>query len=75
MENITVNIDTEFIPLNQLLKLSGIADSGSFAHHLIEQGQIYLQGKPVSEKRRKIYHGYEVIVGNEYKIIVQKNED
>ena len=46
-------INTEFIRLNQLLKLAGILNQGSDVRFLLEEGRILLNGRPVSERGRK----------------------
>lgn len=52
---IKVKIDTDYIKLDQLLKLSGLVGSGSQAHMLIEDGYVKVNGEVASQKRKKIY--------------------
>ncbi|MBU1369686.1 MAG: RNA-binding S4 domain-containing protein [Bacteroidetes bacterium] len=53
----------EYIQLNQLLKLTGIADSGGDANQLILDGLVKVNEQPASEKRKKIRAGDIIQVG------------
>lgn len=55
MEKFTVQIETEYITLTNLLKYANVVMSGGQAHELIEAGFVKLNGQPVSEKRKKVY--------------------
>ncbi len=59
---ITVPITTEFIELNQLLKLAGLVDSGAAGKHLVASGVVQLDGQPESRKTAKIRPGQKVSV-------------
>lgn len=50
----TVNIRTEFIKLDQLLKYAGVADSGAFAKELILEGFVSVNGEIETRRGRKI---------------------
>lgn len=50
----------DFIQLNQLLKFTGIADSGGDANQLILNGEIFVNDIIVNEKRKKIRAGDQV---------------
>lgn len=65
-----IQISTEDIQLNQALKLAGVLQTGGEIARLIEAGDIKLNGKPVSEKRKKLRDGDIVRVGEdgEYRI-------
>lgn len=54
----------EFIQLNQLLKLTGIADSGGNANQLILNGEVNVNKETASEKRKKIRAGDFIQVGD-----------
>ncbi len=47
----------EFIPLNQLMKAVDWVSSGSEAHLYIEQGEVYVNGEVVTQKRKKLRPG------------------
>ena len=75
MEKITIEIDTEYIELNKLLKMVNLAASGGEANTLITQGLVQLDGEEVTAKRKKIYPNTTVVVENLYSITVYKNAD
>lgn len=57
-----IAITTDFIKLDQLLKYSGIADSGSFAKELIYEGFVYYNGEVCTMRGKKVYPGDKVRV-------------
>jgi len=63
MEKVDINITTEYIKLDQLLKFSGIAESGADAKYIIHTEKVFLNGEKVTERGRKIRSGDVVIVG------------
>ena len=69
MEKISVKITTEYIKLYQLLKLSGIAESGAEAKYMIKENTILLNGEEVSQRGKKIRPG-DVVVFRETEINV-----
>lgn len=65
-----VKIDSEFIKLGQLLKLTGVATSGVEAKYMILEGNVKLNKVVVLERGKKIHHGDIVEVeGVEYKVL------
>jgi len=54
---IEIKIDTEFIKLGQLLKMSGLADSGSYAKMYIVEGMVSVNGEVDIRRGRKVYPG------------------
>lgn len=66
----TFSIDTEYIPLIQLLKATRIANSGGEAQMLVEQGLISLNGNRESRKRAKIRDG-DVVKYGKTEIVVK----
>lgn len=72
MERIDVEIVTEFINLNNLLKFSGVIESGGQANEVITAGLIKLNDVVVTEKRKKVYPGDVVNVDGEVEILVTK---
>ncbi|NMB09512.1 MAG: S4 domain-containing protein YaaA [Tissierellia bacterium] len=50
-----IKIDTEFIKLEQLLKLAGIVDSGGIAKMIIQDELIKVNGEIETRRGRKIY--------------------
>lgn len=47
-----VKIDTEYIKLDQLLKFSGLADTGGIAKEVIQNGEVLVNGE-VETRRGK----------------------
>lgn len=47
----------EYIELIKLLKLMGIAESGSFAKMLVEENKVFRNGKLETRKRAKLRKG------------------
>ena len=61
----------EFIKLGQVLKATGIADSGIDAKEMIIQGLVLVDGEVETRRGRKIYDGMEVCYDDE-KVRIQK---
>ena len=61
----------EFIKLGQVLKATGIADSGIDAKEMIMQGLVLVDGEVETRRGRKIYDGMEVCYDDE-KVSIQK---
>jgi ribosome-associated protein len=49
--------NTEFIPLDKLLKLMRLVGSGGEAHKVIEAGMVKVNGNTATEKRKKMRVG------------------
>ena len=56
----TFEILDDYIPLNKLLKASGLCQSGGTAKFAIESGAVQVDGKVEYRKRRKIRNGQKV---------------
>ena len=52
-----IKIDTEFIKLDQLLKLIDIASTGGHAKYLIQEGYIKINGDIEYQRGKKIKPG------------------
>lgn len=65
-------IKTEFIKLNQLLKLAGVLDQGSDIRVMLGEKLIKLNGSIVSERGKKVRDGDIVEVIGYGKIIVKE---
>lgn len=67
----TVNITTEFIKLDALLKFASLVGSGGEAKMLIQDGQVKVNGEVCTMRGKKIRSGDVVSVdGNEVKVIL-----
>lgn len=69
---ITFTLESEYIPLIQLLKVVRIANSGGEAQRLVEQGIVFVNGEKESRKRAKLRIGDEIKIGNQTIIITSK---
>lgn len=55
----------EFIQLDQLLKATGLCDSGGAAHAAVEAGQVTVDGEVETRKRAKLRPGQRVAYAGE----------
>ena len=55
-----ISIHTDYIQLDQLLKYSGLVDTGSGAKDLILDGYVKVDGEVEIRRGRKIYKGMKV---------------
>ena len=55
MERTQAFIHTDYIQLDQLLKLEGVIMTGGQIKPLLEDGLIFVNGQPCTEKRKKLY--------------------
>lgn len=64
MEMIPVEIHTEWIKLDALLKYAGMTDTGGFAKELVQQGLVSVNGEVCTMRGKKIRPGDVVSVQN-----------
>jgi ribosome-associated protein len=55
--NIITELESEFTELYKILKFEGLAHSGGFAKQVIADGQVRVNGKVETRKRKKIVAG------------------
>jgi ribosome-associated protein len=60
----TIAVKEEFIKLDSLLKLAGAVSTGGEAKELIQNGQVLVDGIPITARGRKIKDGMTVRVRN-----------
>ena len=72
MQKETVEITTEFITMDKLLKFSGVADTGGQAFLMVEDGIVKLNGKLVTEKRKKVFPGDVVNIEDQIELTITK---
>ena len=72
MQKEQIAIITEFITMDKLLKFSGVADTGGQAFLIVEDGIIKLNGKLVTEKRKKVFPGDIVNIDNQIELTITK---
>lgn len=67
-------IDTEFITLGQVLKVSNVIGSGGMAKWYLEENNVYVNGEIERRRGRKLRHGDFInIPGCGRYVIVNKN--
>jgi ribosome-associated protein len=64
MPTLHFELDREYIELNQLLKLTGVCDSGGAGKHLVASGAVRVDGAEELRKTCKIRSGQLVTVGD-----------
>ncbi len=64
MQEIEFQLRGEFVELNQLLKLSGVCDSGGAGKALVAEGVVSVDGHVESRKTAKIRAGQVVKLGD-----------
>ncbi len=69
MEIIHIDIKTPFIKLEQLMKLSGLTDTGGLAKEIIQSGLVKVNGEVCTMRGKKIRNGDRVMVEG-YEVIV-----
>lgn len=63
MQQLTFQLDREHVELNQLLKLSGLCDSGGAGKALVASGAVRVDGRQELRKTCKIHAGQTVRLG------------
>lgn len=67
-----VTIKTEFIKLQQAMKLAGVVDQGSDAKLIIQDGVVMVNDEVCTMRGKKLYAGDIVRVNGE---VIGRNED
>lgn len=64
MQKVNFELAGEFVELNQLLKLTGLCDSGGAGKNLVASGVVSVDGKKELRKTAKIRAGQVVSLGD-----------
>ncbi|MEQ1813221.1 MAG: RNA-binding S4 domain-containing protein [Candidatus Nitrotoga sp.] len=64
MQKLEFKLGSEYIELNQLLKLVGLCDSGGAGKVLVAEGAVSVDGKVELRKTRKVRAGSVVTLGD-----------
>ena len=64
MQKIVFDLTSEFVEVNQLLKLVGLVDSGGAGKNLVARGAVSVDGKQELRKTAKIRTGQTVSIGD-----------
>ena len=68
-----VFITSPSIQLDQLIKWVGLSETGGQAKIWVDEGKVNVNGRIVSEKRKKIYPDDTVIIGDEeYHVLLEE---
>lgn len=70
METIQVQIQTEYIKLDSLLKFSGLCDTGGFAKEMVQQGVVRVNGEVCLMRGKKIRPGDQIEV-DQFRVLVE----
>ena len=65
-----ISIHTEFIRLDDLLKLAGEVATGGHAKFVIQNGEVFVNGQVCTMRGKKL-RGGEIVAfqGNEYRVV------
>jgi ribosome-associated protein len=66
----TFAVRGEYIQLDQLLKATGLCESGGAAHAAIAEGRVKVDGAVDTRKRAKMRPGQVVTIGDEEVVLV-----
>ena len=71
MQNETIQITTEFIKLDSLLKFSNLVMTGGEAKNIILDGEVTVNGEVCTMRGKKIRPGDVVEVGGQVRLTVE----
>lgn len=71
METYTVNIRTEFIKLQDLLKFARAVETGGDAKRIIQEGRVTVNGESCAMRGKKLRPGDRAVIDGETELVVQ----
>ena len=71
MEKATVQIRTEFIKLQDLLKFAGAVETGGDAKLIIQEGRVAVNGEVCTMRGKKMRSGDRAVIDGELELSVQ----
>ena len=71
MESHKIQIHTEFIKLQDLLKFAGAVETGGDAKLIIQEGRVSVKGEPCTMRGKKMRPGDRCAIDNELELVVQ----
>ena len=71
MQTETVQIHTEFIKLQDLLKFSGAVETGGDAKRIIQEGRVKVNGETCTMRGRKLRPEDRAVIDDETELVVQ----
>ena len=63
---ITIEITTEYIKLQDLLKFAAIASTGGEAKIMVQEGEVQVNGEVCTQRGKKIRPGDDVLVNGQH---------
>jgi len=63
-QNFELKNGQEYIPLNKLLQVLGIAQTGGHAKIMIQNNEVFVNGTVETRVRNKLVKGAEIVVGD-----------
>ena len=71
MQTETIQIHTEFIKLQDLLKFAGAVETGGDAKMIIQEGRVTVNGEPCTMRGKKMRPGDRAVIDGELELVVQ----
>ena len=71
MQSETIQIHTEFIKLQDLLKLAGAVETGGDAKLIIQEGRVAVNGEVCTMRGKKLRPGDRAVIDDETELVVQ----
>ena len=68
-----LEVNGDYIQLDQLLKTTGLCHSGGFAHLEIAAGKVSVDGLVETRKRAKLRPGQRVVYGDQSVELIARN--
>ena len=69
-----LEVNGDYIQLDQLLKTTGLCHSGGYAHSEIDAGKVCVDGVVETRKRAKLRPGQRVSYGDQSVELIVQNE-
>ncbi|WP_251318714.1 RNA-binding S4 domain-containing protein [Flintibacter muris] len=70
MESHEIEIYTEFIKLQDLLKFAGAVETGGDAKLIIQEGRVDVNGEPCAMRGKKLRPGDKAVIDGETELVV-----
>ena len=71
MQSETIQIHTEFIKLQDLLKFAGAVETGGDAKLIIQEGRVAVNGEVCTMRGKKLRPGDRAVIDDETELVVQ----
>ena len=71
MQSETIQIHTEFIKLQDLLKSAGAVETGGDAKLIIQEGRVAVNGEVCTMRGKKLRPGDRAVIDDETELVVQ----